>query len=168
MKTMNSILIAGVMGAVLLVGATWWSRKDTSEVVSPPAETGVISTSGLHWHPQLEIYIQGERQVIPSNIGVGIQYATAPTFDPSMRMTAIHTHQDVPMIHLEFSGKVTEQDLQLGNFFKIWGKAFNSSQLFDFRTGTEGKVKMLVNGEENTEFDNYVMRDGDRIEVRYE
>ena len=30
------------------------------------------------------------------------------------------------------------------------------------------KVIMTVNGEENFEFENYQMRDGDKIELRYE
>lgn len=160
---MKNIVIAGIIAALLLGGGVWWSKSLSS------GESGVINSNGfLHWHPQLEIYIKGVKQEIPTNIGVGVQYASGPTYDPVMRMTAVHTHDDLPLIHLEFSGKVTEEDIKLGNFFRIWGKEFSSSQLLEHRNGPEGKVSMLVNGQANAEFENYHMRDGDRIELRYE
>ena len=84
---------------------------------------------------------------IPHNIGL------AGVHNP------IHTHEDLPLIHLEFDGLVREDDVKLGNFFKVWGK-----DLMEFGS----QITMTVNGQENTEFGDYHMRDGDRIELRYE
>jgi len=159
---MKGFVAAGILAALLLAGGVWWSSSS-----SPRAED-VISTSGLHWHPELEIYIKGEKQEIPRNIGVGPQYANMPTYDASMRMTAIHTHDDLPLIHLEFPGVVHEDDIQLGNFFRIWGVSFSAAELLGHKAGPEGRVTMRVNGIENTEFENYSMRDGDKIELRFE
>ena len=138
MKNFISIAVAAVL---LFSGAIWWSNSLSSDDLS------IITQSGLHWHPLLEIYVKGEKIEIPQNIGL------AGVHSP------IHTHDDLPIIHMEFSGKVTEEDTKLGNFFKVWGKEFLS---FGER------VTMTVNGQENTEFENYQMRDGDKIEIRYE
>jgi len=138
MKNFISIAVAAVL---LFLGAIWWSNSLSSDDLS------IITQSGLHWHPLLEIYVKGEKIEIPQNIGL------AGVHSP------IHTHDDLPIIHMEFSGKVTEEDTKLGNFFKVWGKEFLS---FGER------VTMTVNGQENTEFENYQMRDGDKIEIRYE
>ena len=151
---MKNILIIGGIAILLLVGGVWWSNSLQS------SDPNVISTRGVHWHPELTIYVKGEKQDIPPNIGIGTQYVSMPTFDQSMRMTAMHTHEPDGIIHLEFPGRVTREDTTLGNFFKIWGKDMMS----DFGILTS----MTVNGKETTEFGAYEMKDGDKIELRYE
>lgn len=122
-------------------------------------EGEIISRGGLHWHPKLSIIINGEEQEIPANIGIGAVHQP------------IHTHdQDAKdgVIHMEMPGLVTKNDTKLGNFFKIWGKEFNSTQILDKKNGVKGRVKMFVNGKKNKEFENYLMKDKDVIEIRYE
>ena len=137
----------------LLVGGSW--AIGTMQQSDPD----VISQSGIHWHPTLEIFVRGEKVDIPANIGLGQQYSSLPTFDRSMGMTAIHTHEDMPVIHLEFPGLVREEDITLGRFFEIWGK--------DIRSFGES-VRMTVGGAENTEYEKYIMRDGDTIQLHYD
>jgi len=151
---MKNILIIGGIAILLLVGGVWWSKSLQS------SNPNVISTRGVHWHPQIEIYVQGEKQEIPANIGIGMQYASTPTFDQNMRMTAMHTHEPDGTIHLEFPARVTQKNTKLKNFFAIWGK----DMMKDFGT----LAKMTVNGEENAELGEYEMKDGDKIELRYE
>jgi len=150
----NTFIIGSIAATLLLVGGVWWLNS------LQESDPNTISTRGVHWHPQIEIYKKGEKQDIPANIGVGMQYASMPTFDQSMRMTAMHTHEPDGTIHLEFSGRVMREDTTLGNFFVIWGK----DMMGEFGTLT----KMMVNGEETTEFGAYEMKDGDKIELRYE
>ena len=113
----------------------------------------VISRNGIHWHANLEIIVNGVKQEIPANIGIGITHAP------------LHTHDSDGVVHMEFAGLVTEKDLQLGKFFKIWGKKFSSSCIFEFCNGSGGELKMIVNGNPNNEFENYVMQDGDNIKI---
>ena len=149
---MKKVGIITFVAVLLLVGGVWWSNSLSSS--GDIVET--IGQNGIHWHPQLEIYIKGKKQDIPHNIGlVGVH-------------NPIHTHDDVPIIHMEFSGKVTGDNIKLGNFFRVWGKEFNSTTLFNQKNGPEGIVRMFVNGQENREFENYQMHDGDKIEIRYE
>jgi len=109
----------------------------------------VLAAAGMHWHPQLEIYVKGEKIEIPQDIGLGAIHKP------------IHTHDDSGqgIIHMEFPGLVRRQDAALGQFFNNWNKDVGSF-------GTN--MKMTVNGQENTEYENYVMRDGDKIVLSYE
>ena len=116
----------------------------------------IISTQGIHWHTELSITILDQKQDIPANIGIGIPEQP------------IHTHEEDNTLHLEFSGSVEKNDIRLGRFFEIWGKQFNQDCVFINCNGPEGKVKMLVNGEPNFEFENYIMNDGDKIEIIFE
>jgi len=147
MKQTGTIAVVVIF---LLVVGIWWSNSLSS------SDPDLISKKGIHWHPEVEIYIKGEKQEIPEGLGL------AGVHNP------IHTHDDVPAIHMEFGGRVTNDNTRLGNFFDIWGETFNSEQIFEYVNGPEGSVSMTVNGEPNTEFEDYLMKDGDKIEIRYE
>ena len=138
-----------VLGAIS--GLTWLIKNQ-----APRLESEIIARNGIHWHPELSIKILGQKMEIPVNIGLGI------TERP------IHTHEDTGIIHLEFSGFVRKDDIRLGEFFKVWGKTFHKDCIFDKCSGPEGQLKMLVNGESNSEFEDYIMRDKDKIEIIFE
>lgn len=149
----NILLIAGVV-VVLLAGGLWWSRNLQA------SDPDIISRGAIHWHPTLEIYVKGVRQNIPANLGIGTQFAGTNGYDPQMQMAAVHTHEDMPILHLEFmGGPVRKEDITLGQFFKIWGK--------DMRQ-FGSNMRMTVNGQESKEYENYVMRNADKIELRYD
>jgi len=151
MKTI--LIIIGVV-VLLLFGGALWSNSLAN------GNPDIVSRSGIHWHPQLTIYVKGQQVTIPQNLGIGPQYAGTRGYDPQMQMAAMHTHEDLPLIHLEFmSGPVYKQDVTLGQFFKIWGKDMRSF-------GTN--MRMTVNGKPNTDYENYVMRDGDQIVLQYD
>lgn len=140
--------------AGLLLGATYWSKTLRQK------DTGVVSLNGIHWHPELEIFVKGEKIEIPANIGVGSQYEGRSGYDSGMQMTPVHTHDATGIVHFEFDNDaVYKKDLTLGKFFEAWSKDINSF-------GTT--VSMTVNGKENTELDKYVMQDKDKIILRYE
>lgn len=125
-----------------------------------PADPDVVSAGSMHSHPELAIFVQGERMEIPGNIGIGPMHAGMPGYDASMQMAAMHTHDASGVIHLEFArGPVRKSDVMLGQFFSMWGKDMRSFG---------GNMRMMVNGEPNTEYENYMMRDGDKIELHYE
>ena len=139
MKTF--FIISGAV-IVLLAGSVWWSKSLQKN------DPNLISRSGLHWHPELAIFVKGgEKQEIPANLGIGTVH------------NPMHTHDSSGVIHLEFQGVVRKDNLKLGRFFEVWGKDFMELGV---------TVKMTVNGEEDTELQNYIMKDGDKIELRYE
>ena len=99
----------------------------------------------FHIHPVLKIILGNQVQEIPADIGI------KPTC-----MNAIHTHDNTGVIHIESPEK---RDFNLPDFFAVWGIDIN----------TFGKlIKMVVNGKETTEYENYIMQDKDQIELYYE
>ncbi|OHA04329.1 MAG: hypothetical protein A3J58_03035 [Candidatus Sungbacteria bacterium RIFCSPHIGHO2_02_FULL_52_23] len=142
MKRMTKIaLIVIIVGGS--IGAFVWYLA-----TRPPIPEGeILSRSGLHWHPELAIFVKGEKQEIPADLGIGAVH------------NPMHTHDSSGVIHLEFQGVVRKDDLKLYRFFEVWGKDFMD---------IGSSVKMTVNGEENAELQNYDMKDGDKIELRYE
>ena len=143
----NKILrwTAWIVSSVVVIGGLTWLVS----LQPKTPESDIISRNGFHWHPELTIYVKGEKQEIPENIGIGAVHQP------------IHTHDDSGqgIVHMEFQGLALKQDATLGQFFKNWDKDMQSF-------GTN--MKMTVNGEENTEYENYVMGDKDKIELYYD
>lgn len=141
---MKKTFIIICLALLLLVGGASWSRKLQKN------DPDIVSRGGIHWHPELTIYVKGEKQEIPANIGI------SQVHEPT------HTHTEdaaAGVVHLEFENLVRKQDITLGQFLKVWGKDIKSFG---------PNVKMTVNGKENTEYENYLMQDKDKIELRYE
>jgi len=157
MSTENKIIIGGgVLTIIMIIGISFLLTNNSS---SPITEEQIVSRNGLHWHPKLAVYIKGEKQEFSDSIGLGAVHQK------------MHTHAEDykdGVVHMEIEGLVTKDQTRLGNFFRIWGKEFSSTQVFDKKNGADGTVKMAVNGKENKDFENYQMRDGDTIEIRYE
>jgi len=153
LRTLRRFLKTGaiVLAALGAVGSAAWYIASRPPIVA----SEIVSRSGLHRHAELRISIKGKTQDIPANIGIGVVHYP------------IHTHDPNDVIHLEFNGLVTIDDLRLRNFFRAWGKRFDGNCIFQYCNGPDGSVKMFVNGEENQEFGRYVMRDMDRIEITY-
>ncbi len=149
-KTLK-IIIPLIIIAVGIGGFVWYSA---TRPVAPEDE--IISRRGIHWHPELSVFIKGQKQEIPANLGIGIRHES------------IHTHDSSGVLHLEIQGVIRKKDIRLSRFFEIWNKQFNSSCIFEFCNGPDGSVKMFVNGNPNIEFENYQMKNGDKIEIRYE
>lgn len=110
--------------------------------------------AGMHIHPNLEIMIDGVTQTIPKDIGVG-----------GACMRPIHTHDESGRIHVEFPGK---RDFTLGDFFTLWSKPFDETHLLDKVVDNTHEIIMTVNDQPSTEFRNQVLKDGDKIVLKYQ
>ena len=119
-------------------------------------DSGVSLGSPIHWHPQVSITIDGAPIEIPPNIGIG-----AGGHFP------IHTHEPDGVLHVEQSSPTTKTTA-LAQFFEIWGKTFTAECILDSCNDGTKSMNMLVNGEPNSDFENYQMNDGDFIEIIYE
>ncbi len=145
-----------LLTSFVLVGAVFFLPRGNKTTIP---EDQTVVRNGLHWHPRLAVYISGKKQEFTESIGLGAVHQK------------MHTHAEdykEGVVHMEIPGVVTKEDTKLGNFFRIWGKTFSSSQIFEFKNSSEAAVKMLVNGKKNNDFENYQMRDGDKIEIKYE
>ncbi|MDO8603953.1 MAG: hypothetical protein Q7K40_00870 [bacterium] len=144
---MKKTAIGGALVVVaLLIGFGVYLQS--MEKGGASADPEIVSLKGLHWHADLAIVVKGSPVVIPAN--VGLEGGHNP----------IHTHDGEPnIIHMEFPGIVRVDDLKLGEFFRIWKKEMRSFG---------NNMKMTVNGVENTEFENYHMKDKDKIVLSFD
>lgn len=124
--------------------------------------------TALHIHSNLEIKVNNKKQEIPANIGVGGNI-----------MRAVHTHDNSGELHIE---PPCVRDITLKDFFSIWEKQFNSNCIFDncdnksnsnnesvnaSLNESKNSLKMFVNGKENNEFENLILRDKQEIVIEY-
>lgn len=108
----------------------------------------------MHIHPTLKIFIDSEEVIVPEGIGID-----------DLCMRAIHTHGTVGEIHVEYPEIHT---FSLGDFFANWKQAFNEDRIFDYETGDDNQIRMTVNGEENEDYEDLILADGQEIIIYYE
>ncbi len=132
----NNNLMLGVVAVILfLLFANWAYNNGGSQVVSE---------NTIHWHAKLKITEYGRSIVIPPSVGLLGDIA-----HPSN----LHTHEADNIVHMEIPGPVRAEQIMIAAFFDVWGRE------------KSGIVKMFVNGRPNAEGYDYVMRDGDEIEL---
>lgn len=150
-------LIIGILTLLVIGGLFASSSIATKKENSVPAQERCVEHGGAiseHYHPEIFISDHGKAVEIPANIGI------SPTC-----MRALHTHDNTGVIHIETP---VHHDFTVGDFFSNWGKSFSKDQLMGLKNGDGGTITMTVNGQPNTEFEKYVMKDHDKIELRFE
>lgn len=144
------IIVAVVL---LIIGASTNSTSSkTNREVALTCTTDMATQ--FHIHPNLEIIVNGQKQDIPANIGIG-----------SICMNALHTHDNSGTIHIESPEK---RDFTLSDFFAVWGKTFTKDQIIDYKIDQTHGIRETVNGTEVKDYENTVLRDKDQISIYYE
>lgn len=136
--------------------------KERNKCKTAPAEEiniGGHTNINLHKHGDLEIIINGQKQLIPTNIGVG------PGVEPEY-MRPLHTHDASGEIHIE---GLCPRNFRIGDFFNVWGKQFNSQCILDacINESTNATLKFYVNDQENGLFQDYIMKDDDKMRIEF-
>jgi hypothetical protein len=88
-----------------------------------------------HYHPQLQITINGEEAPVAPGIGVDLNTGA---------MSAVHTHEGDGTIHIEAS-KAGEA-FTLGQVFTQWGVRLTNTQIGGVRVKARQKVTVTSNG----------------------
>src|SRR3989344_9465965 len=102
MKKIISWSLGSSLAVVAVGGFVWYAATRP-----PVQESDIISRNGFHWHPELVIYVNGEKQEIPKNVGLGAVHKP------------MHTHEDPPPIHLQFIRLLLQQDIKQKTLFII-------------------------------------------------
>ena len=152
----NMLVWAVVVILVLAAGFGIYKylSSDDSVVYDPTKSCINHAGAGMHIHPNLRITVNGQDEEIPANTGVSAGC-----------MRPLHAHDSTGRLHIEFP---SQRNFTLGEFFKVWGKNFSSSQILDYATDEIHTISMTVNGQESTEYENLIFKDADRIEIKYE
>ena len=128
-----------------------------------PIAQKCLDHSGLarHDHSNLNIYINGVENAIPSSIGINTEVCN----QEGGNMHAVHTHDASGRLHIESNEDI---DIPIGVFFDIWGVHFNETGIFDYRVNSTHELVMTVDGVTNYDFDNYLLVDGKEIALVYQ
>ena len=119
---------------------TYW--KDTGIACLPNGHQNLA----MHIHATLEIFVNGNQEVIPANIGV--------TNDC---LAEVHTHEANNLIHIE-TGEPSEP-FTLGDFYRVWEQDSNRLDL---------GLEMFVNGQKvQGPPDAIVLEDGQKVRLEY-
>ena len=79
-------------------------------------------------------------------------------------MKVVHTHDNTGGLHIETPYPA---ELHLKDFFAIWGKAFNSTCIFDYCIDDKHELEFTVNSDPNNEYENLAFQDRDAIRIIY-
>ncbi|MDA2922846.1 hypothetical protein MYX07_06310 [Patescibacteria group bacterium AH-259-L07] len=150
-----ALIVLGISGGIFGIAQLIPQSSHNQTEFDVTQECVTHGRLGMHIHPNLSIFINGEKQDIPANTGI----VSAACFRP------IHTHDASGELHIEF--KIVK-DFTLREFFKIWDKPFNQEQIFDYMVDEEHILTVTVNGALNKEYENLVLRDNDQIIIKYE
>ena len=128
-----------------------------------PIAQKCLDHSGLarHDHSNLNIYINGVENAIPSSVGINTEVCN----QEGGNMHAVHTHDASGKLHIESNEDI---DIPIGVFFDIWGVHFNETGIFDYRVNSTHELVMTVDGVTNYDFDNYLLVDGKEIALVYQ
>jgi hypothetical protein len=153
---MNKVTLSIIALVVLALVVLAVFKKDVGSLSS--RDVAIACTTDMatefHIHPVLEIYINGEQQVIPANVGI----------TPSCMMS-LHTHTPDGIIHVEAP---VQKDFTLGDFFAVWNKPFSKDQILDSKADETHRIRVTVNGSEVTTYENTILVDRDQIVIYYE
>lgn len=88
-------------------------------------------TLAVHYHADLQIYVNGQAQTIPA--GMGIVAPDDPQYGPHLTtngatvcLYSLHTHDSTGVIHIE---SPDNRPYTLGQLFDIWGQPLSRTQV---------------------------------------
>jgi hypothetical protein len=135
------------------------SPSSTNAPVINDIRCDIMEHFNIHIHSHLDIFINGEAYLIPSNIGI----------IPNQCIYWLHTHDDTGVIHIE---SPEERIFTLGEFFDIWGEEFSNSGIFDsiVEESIGNSLEVFVNGKQvtaETDFRQIPINEHDEIAIIY-
>ncbi len=160
-KLMKKILIYGAIGLTILAGIGFFLSLPKPQPVNYDVAGLSFPLGNIHWHATPALSVCGENIAMPK-----------PVPGQHLGSNLLHLHDD-GIFHIEGSVSSPSQ-ITLGAMMSNIGKNFSQTSLLGKKNGDScpngnpGKVRFIVNGNENSEYENYIIRDGDRIEIRFE
>jgi len=147
-KSFNLVTILWwLVGIVIFAGFVMAIRSNAKRMATKP----------VHWHAPISYEICGESFTPPEKKEHGL----------------VHGHND-RMAHVE--GKITDKkNITLGKFMDSIGVNFSETEFATYKNGDRcpdknepGKVRLLVAGQESSDFRNHVLKDKESIKIVFE
>jgi len=169
MKAARPVALAGMLlltacAATPLTQPVWPAPSDPMGLAVQAGLTPEpVENLTTHTHAHLDVFVDGERIVVPSAIGIdieaiGITHELSadgttheyflPASCPVACLSPLHTHDPTGIIHTE-SDKADQEPYTLGQFFTEWGVPLNAECVGEF-CKTETTIAVYVDGEQVT------------------
>ncbi|WP_106396959.1 hypothetical protein [Actinocorallia populi] len=89
-----------------------------------------------HEHAHLSLFINGQQQPVPANLGI----------DPTNNIAELHTHDARGVLHVESYS--ADKVFTLDQVFKIWEIPLSKTQIGQFKADAERTLKFYIDGKE--------------------
>ncbi len=103
-----------------------------------------------HYHVNLTLTILGKPALLPNNLGIE---------DGCLHPIQVHDNTD-GTVHIHYTKPFP---FTLGDIFSIWGMTFSKNQFSGFFFPDRYHINLVINGKENTQFENYILKPDDTI-----
>src|SRR6476659_3527537 len=159
----SRIIALLTLGSFLLISVSSVSRMFNSNAfgqypVIDGIKCDIAEHFNFHYHAHLDIFVNGFSYLVPAGIGI----------KPPDCIYWLHTHDISGIIHVE---SPDNRSFTLGQFFDIWGKKFNNSQIFDFMVDKSANktLAVYINGTEaaNMQYRNIPIVNHEDITIIY-
>ncbi|MBF15151.1 MAG: hypothetical protein CMA97_06530 [Euryarchaeota archaeon] len=169
---MYRLFNAGIISLLLLLSGCTSAPSSHVTLSSSLDEIHPLASTCLdhgeltrHDHMYLAIRIDGEFVTIPENTGIN----TDTCNESGANMHVVHTHSADGKLHLEMQ---TNEDVEIGVFFDIWGQHFDETGIFEYRVNETHDMIMSVrdaNGNESVvdTYDHFILLEGQEIFIDY-
>lgn len=149
---------SGPLTGELTTEAPWDANGNEAQAradaIGLPPESPVV----MHEHSNLQLFVHGEAQPTPTDIGIDLS-------DDPAYVASLHTHDDTGTVHMESS---VSRTFTLGEFFDIWGVRLSPSCMGAYCNDAENRLQVFVDGEEVTgNIRNVALEDQRVIAVTY-
>jgi hypothetical protein len=163
-KKIKRLIVIGVIAIIAIgIGIVVATSKIPLQANAAPTIDGIQCNPSekfvLHNHVHIDIFINGQRYIVPSQVGI----------IPERCIYWLHTHDDSGIIHIE---SPVVKNYTLGQFFDIWNKKFNNSQIIDNVANGKNNntLSVYVNGQKVSSGANYRdinLNEHDQIAIVY-
>ena len=132
---------SGPLPGELTTEAPWPANGNQAqaraEAIGLPPESPVV----MHEHSNLQIFVHGEAQPTPTDIGID-------TSDDPAYVSSLHTHDETGTVHMESS---VSRTFTVGEFFDVWGVRLSPSCMGAYCNDADNRLRAFVDGEEVSE-----------------
>ncbi|HEV2238188.1 MAG TPA: hypothetical protein VGR57_16120 [Ktedonobacterales bacterium] len=147
----GTVIVVGLLSLLVARSIIGGSRPTTTTLQAATGQTvdNISCTTGeqltVHYHADLQIYVNGQVQAIPAGVGIVLPDGTQSAHLTSNGQTAciysLHTHDNSGIVHIE---SPDNRSYTLGNLFDIWGQHLSTTQFMGHAVDAKHKLAVVV------------------------
>jgi len=167
MKSNTGYVVLSVLGVAICILFLLMSQStpelNAQESIANKTSNKII----MHIHANLSVTVNGKSLIVPNGIGINSSLWKDHSLDRfgtgqnanifgliTPAMSPLHTHDSSGTIHVE---STEYRNYTLGQFLNIWGIPLQGS-----------KINLLTDGNSTENYNNYILKDGEKMILKIE